>query len=142
MLESLPPSPVGQKLGDRARPESRILERWTSFVRGGDVEPQWERMCAVGAEDICHTWLWGHETLGCEGMFPRQAAQKSSQLLSAVVCSDKPPASAASAEKALSVTSGTTTQISKLWSRPSSASPGRRSLACPDCPQLTCRDIQ
>lgn len=35
-------------------------------------------MCAVGAEEICYTWLWGHETLGCEGMFPRQAAQKSS----------------------------------------------------------------
>lgn len=78
MLESLPPSSVGQKLGDRARPESRILERWTSFVRGGDVEPRRERMCAVGEEDICYTWLWGHETLACEGMFPRQAAQKSS----------------------------------------------------------------
>lgn len=71
------------KLSDKARPESRVLEKWTSLVRRRRRGVRMGEPTRRGPEDhrhfhICHTQLWGHEAPGCEGMFPRQAAQKSS----------------------------------------------------------------
>lgn len=92
----------------------------------------------AGAISTSVTHGSGVTRLGCEGMFPCQAAQKSSlSVFLQLPALTSPLPQQPQQRKLLPVTSRTAMQIAKLWSGRSSASPERRNLARLDCPQLT-----